>query len=73
MRSLAIVVPLGERMLFRISSCSIVIVTMLSPPMMAFLGVFDKHQTVEEPDEFNDSSPVLKTSRWGDLPAEFTF
>jgi hypothetical protein len=39
---------------------------------MAFLGVFDKHQIVEEPDEFNDSRPVLKTSRWGDLPAEFT-
>jgi hypothetical protein len=45
---------------------------MLSLPVMAFLGVFDKHQIVEEPDEFNDSRPVLKTSRWGDLPAEFT-
>jgi hypothetical protein len=39
---------------------------------MAFLGVFDKHQIVEEPDEFKNSRPDLKTSRWGDLPAEFT-
>ena len=39
---------------------------------MAFLGVSDKHQIIEEPDECNHSRPVLKTSRWGDLPAEFT-
>lgn len=45
---------------------------MLSPPVMDFPGVFDKHQIVEEPDEGNLSRPVLKTSRWGDLPAEFT-
>jgi hypothetical protein len=45
---------------------------MSSPPVTAFLGVFDKHQIVEEPDELNGSRPVLKTSRWGDLPAEFT-
>lgn len=36
-------------------------------------GLFVNHSTIEEPYEVKVSRPVLKTSRRGDLTAEFNF